>query len=50
VLDPVYSGKALAGLIGLVRQGFFDAGETVVFIHTGGVPALFAYPDLFADS
>ena len=49
LLDPVYSGKAMAGLIDLVRQGFFAAGETVVFIHTGGTPALFAYRGAFDD-
>ena len=42
-LDPVYSGKALAGLIALVRQGRWGKGEDVVFLHTGGAPALFAY-------
>ncbi len=47
VLDPVYTGKAMAGLIGLVRQGRFDAARAVVFIHTGGLPGLFAYPSLF---
>lgn len=47
LLDPVYSGKAVAGLIGMIRQGRFGPDETVVFIHTGGVPALFAYADLF---
>ena len=47
LLDPVYSGKAMAGLIGLVRQGRFAKDETVVFIHTGGTPALFAYADYF---
>jgi L-cysteate sulfo-lyase len=47
LLDPVYSGKAMAGLIGMIRQGRFGTDETVVFIHTGGVPALFAYADLF---
>ena len=41
-LDPVYSGKAMAGLIDLARQGFYKTGDTVVFIHTGGMPALFA--------
>jgi D-cysteine desulfhydrase len=45
LLDPVYTGKAMAGLIGLVRQGRFKAGETVVFVHTGGSPALYAYQD-----
>ncbi len=41
-LDPVYTGKGMAGLIGLVRKGFFDRSDNVLFIHTGGVPALFA--------
>ncbi|MBS0393170.1 MAG: D-cysteine desulfhydrase family protein [Proteobacteria bacterium] len=44
VLDPVYSGKAMAGLIGLVRAGRFTRDDAVVWIHTGGAPALFAYP------
>lgn len=43
VLDPVYSGKAMAGLIDLTRRGEFRRGQTVAFIHTGGIPALFAY-------
>lgn len=47
ILDPVYTGKAMAGLIGLARQGRFDASRAVVFIHTGGLPGLFAYPSLF---
>jgi len=47
VLDPVYTGKAMAGLIGLARQDRFDAKRAVVFIHTGGLPGLFAYPSLF---
>ena len=42
VLDPVYTGKAMAGLIAAVRDGRFTADETVVFWHTGGAPALFA--------
>lgn len=42
-LDPFYSGKAMAGLIDLIRKGRFTARDTVVFIHTGGVPELFAY-------
>ena len=42
-LDPVYSGKALAGLIALIRQGRWRNDEDVVFLHTGGTPALFAY-------
>jgi 1-aminocyclopropane-1-carboxylate deaminase/D-cysteine desulfhydrase-like pyridoxal-dependent ACC family enzyme len=47
VLDPVYAGKAMAGLIDLVRSGRIGADETVVFIHTGGMPAMFAYADCF---
>lgn len=47
VLDPVYSGKGLAGLIALVRAGRWTKGQDVVFIHTGGAPALFAYRHLF---
>jgi D-cysteine desulfhydrase len=47
LLDPVYTGKAMAGLIGLVRKGFFQKNENILFVHTGGSPALYAYmPDL----
>jgi 1-aminocyclopropane-1-carboxylate deaminase/D-cysteine desulfhydrase-like pyridoxal-dependent ACC family enzyme len=42
-LDPVYTGKAMSGLIDLVKQGRFRPTDTIVFIHTGGIPALFAY-------
>jgi len=42
-LDPVYSGKGLAGLIALIRAGRWRQDEDVVFLHTGGAPALFAY-------
>ena len=45
LIDPVYTGKAMAGLIDLVRQGRFGADDTIIFIHTGGTPALFAYED-----
>ena len=41
-LDPVYTGKAMAGLIDLVRCGELHKGESLVFIHTGGVPGMFA--------
>ncbi|MGQ9713875.1 MAG: D-cysteine desulfhydrase family protein [Anaerolineae bacterium] len=43
VLDPVYTAKALAGLVDQVRQGRWGKGDTVLFLHTGGTPALFAY-------
>jgi len=44
LLDPVYTGRAAAGLIDLIRQGFFRRDEAVLFWHTGGIPALFAEP------
>ena len=47
LLDPVYTGKAMAGLIDLIRQGYFKQGEKVLFMHTGGSPALFNYSSLF---
>ena len=42
LLDPVYTGRAAAGMIDLIRQGFFKQAETILFWHTGGQPALFA--------
>ncbi len=45
-VDPVYTGKAMAGLIDLIRKGTFKEGETVLFLHTGGLPALFAQGDI----
>jgi D-cysteine desulfhydrase len=42
-LDPVYTGKIMAGLIGLARQGYFKPGEKLLFLHTGGLPSLHAY-------
>lgn len=47
LLDPVYSGKAMAGLIDLVRKGRFKADSDVIFLHTGGAAALFGYPEAF---
>jgi L-cysteate sulfo-lyase len=49
ILDPVYSGKAAAGLIGLVRSGRFASSDTVLFIHTGGWPGLYAYRSAIAE-
>lgn len=43
VLDPVYTGKAFGGMIDHIRQGQFARDQAVVFVHTGGTPALFAY-------
>ena len=42
LLDPVYTGRAAAGLIDLIRKGYFKSDETVLFWHTGGTPALFS--------
>lgn len=47
VLDPVYSGKGLAGLFALIAAGRWRKDQDVVFVHTGGAPALFAYRHLF---
>lgn len=45
LLDPVYTGKAMAGLVCLIQEGKIRRDETVVFVHTGGFPTLFAYRD-----
>jgi L-cysteate sulfo-lyase len=45
VLDPVYTSKAMIGLVDLAHKGYFKAGEKVVFLHTGGTPALFPNRD-----
>ena len=47
LMDPVYSGKGLAGLIDHIRNGFFTRGQNIVFLHTGGSAALFGYMDIF---
>lgn len=47
LLDPTYTGKAMAGLIDLARKGYFPARSNVLFLHTGGSPALFAYLSSF---
>ena len=49
LLDPVYTGKTFAGLMGLIRQDRFKKGQKIVFVHTGGSPALYHYKDEFAD-
>ena len=49
LLDPVYSGKGMAGLIDLCRKGHFKKGQNVVFLHTGGAVALYGYMDAFKD-
>jgi D-cysteine desulfhydrase len=47
LLDPVYTGKAMAGLLDGLGRGRLDDGP-LIFLHTGGAPALFAYPGVFA--
>jgi D-cysteine desulfhydrase len=49
LLDPVYTGKAAAGLLDLIRKGHFKKGEKVLFLHTGGSPGLYAYQDVLLD-
>lgn len=48
-LDPVYTGKAMAALIDQIRQGNVGKDETVVFVHTGGLPIIFAYHEVLGD-
>jgi len=48
LLDPVYTGRAAGGMIDLIRTGEISAEERVLFWHTGGTPALFAYADQLA--
>ena len=50
LLDPVYSGKAMAGLIDLIRKGEIGKRETVVFLHTGGAVGLFGYTGVFEQA
>lgn len=47
LLDPVYTGKAFAGMLDLIQKGFCRKGEKVLFVHTGGFPALFHYQKYF---
>jgi L-cysteate sulfo-lyase len=49
LFDPVYSGKGLAGMIDLIEKGHFSSDEAIVFVHTGGSAALFAYRDAFSS-
>jgi L-cysteate sulfo-lyase len=49
LLDPVYSGKGMAGLIDLCRKGHFKKDENIVFLHTGGAVALYGYMEAFSD-
>lgn len=47
LMDPVYSGKAMAGMIDLIKKGYFKKDQNILFVHTGGSPALFAYTKEF---
>ncbi len=47
IIDPVYEGKSMAGLVGLARNGEIGKGSTVLYAHLGGQPALSAYGSLF---
>ena len=47
LLDPVYSGKAMSGMIDLIRKDYFPKGADILFLHTGGSPALYAYLPTF---
>ena len=49
LMDPVYTGKAMAGLIDLVRKGYFKKEENLLFVHTGGSPALYVYEKEILD-
>ncbi|MFT9099970.1 MAG: D-cysteine desulfhydrase, partial [Zymomonas mobilis subsp. pomaceae] len=50
LLDPVYTGKAMAGLIDLVQRGHFSKNDTIVFIHTGGSAGLFGYREILEQT
>ena len=50
LLDPVYTGKAMAGLIALARDGHWRSDERVLFLHTGGSPTLYAYQDVLRSA
>ena len=49
LLDPVYTAKAMSGVIDQIRKGKYKRDDNVVFLHTGGATALHAYPDVFNE-
>lgn len=49
LVDPVYSGKTLDGMLDLIKKGHFKDAENILFVHTGGSPALFAYQDVILN-
>lgn len=50
ILDPIYTGKAAAGMVAHVREGRFAADDVLVFVHTGGTPANFTWSDLWLNN
>jgi 1-aminocyclopropane-1-carboxylate deaminase/D-cysteine desulfhydrase-like pyridoxal-dependent ACC family enzyme len=50
LLDPIYTAKAMAGLVSDVRRKTYSEGQNIVFVHTGGTPALFAYNEELATN
>ncbi|MCU0414852.1 MAG: hypothetical protein MUE91_10720, partial [Ignavibacteriaceae bacterium] len=48
LLDPIYTGKVMAGMIDLLQKKIIDPGVTTVFLHTGGLPILFSFESEFA--
>ncbi|QOY35160.1 D-cysteine desulfhydrase [Anaerobacillus isosaccharinicus] len=49
LLDPVYTGKTMAGLIDLIRKGYFKQSDKILFLHSGGTPAIYAYSPIFYE-
>ena len=47
-LDPIYTGKAMSAVIGEIRNGHIGRGETVVFVHTGGLPIIFQFDEVLS--
>lgn len=50
LVDPTYTGKAMAGLIKRVRENYWQSNQRVIFLHTGGTPALFGYPEILEET
>ena len=50
LLDPVYTGKTMSGMIDLINKGYFKGSKNVLFLHTGGIPALFTYTEAFRET
>jgi len=49
LLDPTYTGKAMAGMLDLIERKHFRPGQNIIFLHTGGSPALFGYPEILDE-